>query len=463
MMEKPLFWHQGLFLQPQHLQLASRYGESLNQPLYTHLQPHFWGVGRWRIQAAALNNQQFQLAEGSFLFPDMTYAVIGENALIMPRSFEGAWEEGTTHFSVYIGLRKLDESGKNVSVISGIERISQVATRWVTTTPADQVPDLHQDGPVADVQRLQYVLKLFWETEKDQLGDYDLIPLAQLEKDQESFRLSKRYIPPCLSIGADTQLLSIIKEIRDQIGARTRQLEGYKRDRGLHSAEFGARDMVYLLALRSLNRYAPLLAHMAEARHGHPWNVYGLLRQMIGELSTFSAEISFNGRDREDNRLLPPYQHGQIGTCFGAALALITRLLDQITAGPEHVIALSYDGTYYGADLPPAIFEGRNRFYLVLETTANPQDILSSLQRIAKLGCRESLPILIARSLSGVGLTHLDQVPQALSRRSNAFYFQIDHHSDQWIQVQNGKNCALYWDTAPEDLKVELMVVGRRT
>ncbi|UCF86328.1 MAG: type VI secretion system baseplate subunit TssK, partial [Desulfobacteraceae bacterium] len=36
-----------------------------------------------------------------------------------------------------------------------------------------------------------------------------------------------------------------------------------------------------------------------------------------------------------------------------------------------------------------------------------------------------------------------------------------DHHSDQWAQVQQGHNIALYWDTAPEDLKVELMVVGR--
>jgi type VI secretion system protein ImpJ len=68
---------------------------------------------------------------------------------------------------------------------------------------------------------------------------------------------------------------------------------------------------------------------------------------------------------------------------------------------------------------------------------------------------------LIARSLSGVGLNHLSEVPQELPRRAGALYFQIDHHSDQWAQVQNVKNLALYWDAAPEDLKIELMVVGR--
>jgi type VI secretion system protein ImpJ len=83
------------------------------------------------------------------------------------------------------------------------------------------------------------------------------------------------------------------------------------------------------------------------------------------------------------------------------------------------------------------------------------------MQNIAKLGCRESLPILIAKALSGIGLTHLAQVPQELPRRANAIYFQIDHHSDQWGRIQKSSNLALYWDVAPEDLNVELMTVAR--
>jgi len=80
---------------------------------------------------------------------------------------------------------------------------------------------------------------------------------------------------------------------------------------------------------------------------------------------------------------------------------------------------------------------------------------------VAKLGARESLPILIARALPGVRLEHLDLPPQELPRRARSIYFQVDHHSDQWAYVERGNNIALYWDVAPEDLKVELMVVGR--
>jgi type VI secretion system protein ImpJ len=48
-----------------------------------------------------------------------------------------------------------------------------------------------------------------------------------------------------------------------------------------------------------------------------------------------------------------------------------------------------------------------------------------------------------------------------LPRRAGALYFQVDHHSDQWTAITKGRNIALFWDSAPEDLKVELMVVGR--
>jgi type VI secretion system protein ImpJ len=125
------------------------------------------------------------------------------------------------------------------------------------------------------------------------------------------------------------------------------------------------------------------------------------------------------------------------------------------------VIGLLYDGTYYTGDLKPAIFEGRNRFYLVLKTEEDPKLILQSIVTVAKLSAREHLPILIARALPGIKLEHLPVPPQELPRRARSIYFAIDHHSDQWRMVTKGHNIALYWDNAPEDLQAELMVVGR--
>ncbi|BBO88781.1 type VI secretion system baseplate subunit TssK [Desulfosarcina ovata] len=460
-MERALYWHQGLFLQPQHFQLQDRFTRSLLEPLHRKLVPHFWGVGRMAVKSASLGNRSIGLNSGEFLFQDMTYAVLPDNAVIQSRSFENAWQDGGKPFMIYLGLKKFNPAGANVTVVDDLNKLENVTTRFVATESVDEIRDLHGSGPNAQIQHLMLVLKFFWETEKDQLSDYELIPLTRLERQGDAIQMSETHIPPCLSLSAAPGLDRLVKEVRDQIAARGRQLEAFKKDRGIHSAEFGSRDMVFLLALRTLNRYITQLIHFTEVGEVHPWYAFSVLRQLIGEMSTFSERVSASGVMDDGSVLVPAYRHDALWICFSSAQTLVTQLLDEITAGPEYMLPLLFDKTYFTTDLPPAIFEGRNRFYLALATEADPKMVLPSVEQIAKFSSREYMPILIARSLPGINLTYLQVPPQELPRRANTLYFQIDHHGDPWAQVQHGKNLALYWDNPPEDLKVELMVVGR--
>jgi type VI secretion system protein ImpJ len=458
---RPLFWHQGLFLQPHHFQRLDAYVHSLLAAPQAFLQPFFWGAASVDLQESALANRLLRLLQGEFILPDQTHVVFPGNAIVEPRSFDNAWPEGERYLQVYLGLRRLSDGGENVTVVAGLENLGSVSTRFVTTADPEELADLYQSGPAARIQRLYYLLKLFWQSETDALGDYELLPLARLERSGEEIRLSGSYAPPCLGMNAAKPLAGMFREIRDQISSRGSQLESYKRERGIHTAEFGARDMVYLLALRSLNRYIPVFQHLSETGRVHPWQAYGLVRQLIGELSSFSIGIGALGTAEDGTELLPPYDHRNLGECFHLALGLVTRLLDEITAGPDYVIPLLYDGTYLTAELPPAVFEGGNRFYLVCQSETDAGRIIKSLETIAKLASRETLPILIARALPGVRVHHLATPPQELPRRSRSIYFQIDHQSDHWVRVQKGHNLALFWDAAPEDLKAELMIVGR--
>jgi len=458
---RPLFWHQGLFLQPQHFQLLDRSFQSLMTPFHHFIEPHFWGIGEIEVQKAALGLNSFNLLKGNFLFPDGTFAVFPGNAFVEARAFKEAWVEGGKPFTVLIGLKKWNNDGENVTVVEKLENLSGVTTRFVTMPDPEEVKDLHSGGPPGRVKRLYFALKIFWEPEREQLGDYVFIPVAQLDRSGEEIRLSERFVPPSLTISSSESLFSLIKEMRDQIAARSHQLEEYKSQRGIQTAEFGSRDMVYLLALRSLNRYVPAFFHFTEAQQVHPWAVYGILRQLIGELSTFSERFNVMGELEDGTRVLPNYDHRNLWECFSVARQMVTQLLDEITAGPEYVMRLIYDGTYYAATLKPAMFEGRNRFYLVLKTEEEPKLVPKSVETMAKFSSREHLPILIARALPGIGLEHLPSPPQELPRRAHSIYFAVNHHSDQWASVQTGNNIALYWDNAPEDLEVELMVVGR--
>lgn len=460
-MTKPLFWHQGLFLQPQHFQLQDAHVRAQFADHRTFGTPDQWGVAELRIEREALENGSFSLNAGRFLFQDGTFTAFPGNALLEARAFKGSWIEGGKPLTVYAGLKKWNDQGENVTLVEKFEGLFDIPTRAVAPKDPEQVPDLHAAGPPGTVQRLHYVVKLFWETELELLGEYHLLPIAQLERFGDEIRLSERFVPPAMTVYASDVLAAIVKEIRDQVTARCHKLESYKSQKGVQTAEFGSRDMVYLLALRSLNRYVPLLFHLLGNPGLHPWTVFGVLRQLIGELSSFSEQVNVLGELEDGRLLLEDYAHDRLWPCFSSAQRLITRLLDEITAGPQYTLPLLFDGTYYSTDLEPAMLEGGNRYFLVLRTEHDPKQVLQSIATVTKLSAREFLPIIIARALPGIELEHLPVPPQELPRRAHCIYFLINHRDDQWNYVEKNRNIGLYWDNAPDDLAAEIMIVGR--
>ena len=135
-------------------------------------------------------------------------------------------------------------------------------------------------------------------------------------------------------------------------------------------------------------------------------------------------------------------------------------LLDAITVGPGHIIRLQFDGTYYSADLSEAVFDDRNRFWLVLRTEAPAEETAEAVRRVAKLSARRNITTLIARAVPGVPLEYFETPPAGVPRRANTHYFRLDHASVQWLDIASSRTVSLFWDTAPADLVAELVVLG---
>ncbi len=461
-MEKPLFWHQGLFLQPQHLQLNDLCNQSNFMPYHKYIQPYLYGITRLEIKEAALSNFSLQIDSGELWFNDMTYAVINGNAVIEPRFFQDVWVDGEKPLTVYIGLKKNSSTNENVATRQPGDNLADINTRFVTNAAPEQINDLHQGGAPAQVKKMSYLLKLFFDTEKEQLGNYDLIPVAKIERQGDEVRISKEFIPPCVSINSSAELQIRVKEMYNQLTFRGRELESHKKKRGIHNAEFGSRDMVYLLALRSFNRYIPVLSHMLEGQDIHPWNLYSVIRQLIGELSSFSDRIDVLGNDDDGLQQLPVYDHNDVWHCFAGASVLVSSLLDEITAGPEYVIPLNYDESYFSAVLNPEFFDGNNHYYIVIRTDEEVKTILDTVEIEVKVGALKILPVLIERALPGAVIEYLPAPPQELPRRSDSIYYRVDNHDQQWGVVEKEKTIGLYWEDPPEDLRVEIMIVRRK-
>lgn len=459
---RPVFWHQGLLLQPQHFQLAERSLQTMLAPWQELLVPHFWGVSRLALRLSFSAQRSLEVAAGAFLFPDGTYLEYPGDAVIEPRGIDERSCPGPGPFTVYLGLRKWNSNAANVTVLEQGAPLHGVTTRFAAPPDASPCPDLHSGGAQGEVRQMSFVLKFFLPHEIEHQADYLLLPVARIGRKPDGLELLPDFIPPCLGLTASPLLFELVQQIADQLAACSRRLEEAKRQRGIQFAEFGSKDMVYLLALRTLNRYLAQLRHLLEAGSVHPWEVYGVLRQLVAELSSFSEEVTALGENSADGaRLLPEYDHMEIGSCFSTAHDLILKLLAQVTAGPEYALPLHFDGTYFASELLPAHLAGGSRFYLVLNTEQDPKLVVSAVATSAKLSARERLPLLVSQALPGIPIEHLPAPPQELPRRASSVYFSIDNHAEQWELVQKWNNISLSWDQAPADLRVEVMIVAR--
>ena len=333
---KPIHWQEGLFLQPHHFQWQDLYFQSQIDPLNRYLQPYFWGTGRMEIHEEALSNNVFSVLRGEFRFRDLTHAIYPGNAVLESRNFEKAWKDKGKSFNVYLGIRRLSRTSGNVSDPADFESFSMIPTRYMSEREGENLTDLYAGGEELPIERMRYVLKLLWEDEKSCIGDYEVIPMARLESRKGEVVMMPEYVPPVLALASCDELMQSIKAMNEMITATSNRLEMHKKDRGVQTAAFGTKDMIFLFTLRTLNRFSPLLRHMlGKAGAVHPWAFYGVLCQLIGELSTFSSKINLNNIRKDSPFYLLEYDHEALTRCFKRARYILSRLMADITSEPE--------------------------------------------------------------------------------------------------------------------------------
>jgi len=456
---RQICWHQGLFLQPQHLQHMDLFHQSRMSTLMKIGHPFFYGVAMLEINEGALSNDVFEVINGEFLMKDGSFVDYPDEAILPARSFSADWKDRHKPFSIYVGIRKMNPKGGNVTMVSEQNPDSNVDTRFLSSAKAESVADYHMDGPPASIKQLSHVMKLFWQNEIDDAEDYELMQIAEVVSDGGATILSPTYIPPSVHIGSSPVMLRALKEIRDELSSRIRQLEDYKLPAGTSGTAVDSRSISFLMAIQILSQYVPMLFHYIGAPTLHPFFAYGVLRQLIGGVSTLSTRVSFLGETDQGEKLLPEYAHENLGECIQSAYKLIVQLMNELTVSSETIIRFEkQQANQFYATLPEGAAQAKN-IYISLITKQNIEDILDSFLNRAKIGSEDQVKIYAERSLPGLSLVFLKSQPEGVPRRPNSSYFLVDKRHFAWKGVVEKNNIMLSWDGAPEDLKVDIIAV----
>jgi type VI secretion system protein ImpJ len=411
------------------------------------------------VASELLTARAFEVRAANLIFQDQTYIEFPGNAVISSRSFDKVWAKSDVPLRVFLGLRKLSMVSPNVTVVDSLADVGEVNTRFASLGQAETTPDLYAQGPSAEVRTLVHVVKVFFEPELETLDDYDLIPVAELVRDIDTVRSVSRIAPPCYALSGSQLLSDVLNDIRDDMAGRLRQIAEYKLPRDMQRDELDPDFLMLLQAVQALNRLVPSLVHLAETRQIHPWTVYGFLRVCVGELSTFSDRTDVLGRQNPKDEGIPPYDHVNLGACFLAARQLISQLLGEISVGPQFHAYFDPRDVFSVAVLPADFFGERHRFYLVTKTASNNDRLSQDFLSTARLASPSELPALIDHALPGIDLIEVLSPPQGLPQRPNTRYYRIEQISAAWETVEKEGELAMFWPTAPEDLRVEIVVL----
>ncbi len=465
MSDGPIYWHPGLFLQPQHFQILQRQTSEALASVTAHLVPYFWGVAACSVNTAALSAGRLELSGIQLVFPGTAELIAYPgNAVCAGRQIplEAIPVDGA--LNAYAGLRAVKPGQPNVTVGETADQMAAAATRLAVPVAPEAVPDIYGSGPAAQVRRMVYVLNLVFESERDKTGDMDLVPVARLVREGDKIALDPRFVPPCLNIAAAPILAAMLREVRDRVLGRARQLEGYK---NLSAKAAASSDFtLLLLGLRTLSRFAARLDHAVAAPCLSPWEAYGLLRELVAELSVFSLNIGVLGEDWQDKRQVPDYTHNDPAACFRAACDVIARLLEGISAGPRFVTRFTFEEPYWKAQIPlPVLTEIKTaggEIWLVLQSAGMaPEKLKESAARLLKLSPPGGMASLLVRALPGLALTASESPPPGMPRMQGAVYFHVGRDCPLWGEVEKDGRLCMHWSGAPQDLDAQLAVLGR--
>lgn len=470
MHDGPIFWHQGLALQPQQFQLADERTLDMLSDTARILRPLAWGVKNLRLNDGALRQGRIEVVALEALFPASGELVrVPENAAVLPPVMPCGMRQGQ-EFLLVARLAKLPAAGET-------DRQPETESSEGRTIPvvSRKIPDRYRTAAPVDVEtvlamiRLELIERVSRKESscqsactpegKEPAEAGASLPLALLRRTQSGFEPVPDYAPPCLLIENSPLLHETLRHILSAVFERSRDLAPLRHKTG--PGRFSDDPLRFLL-LRSLTRYGKLL-ELACNYPLPPFRCYALLQELLGELSVFSLNYSPLGEDASGHPCIAPYRHDDPAPAFLSLERVILEILGSLHTQTNFLQPFVQEESWLQVAPPPELLDaqaGRRQFWVVLHGAKG--SLAKSAQTIGhiKMACGEDLLELAARALPGLAFTHkraalLPGIPTA----SDDMLLQLDPSGELWDHVRQTGSLCLFWPDGPEKLEADFAVL----
>jgi type VI secretion system protein ImpJ len=444
-MSDKVIWLEGMVLSPHHLQQSDQQHEVDHIARWQWQAPSFYGVASLDIDPDALGSGFFRVREASGVFPDGTaFHFPKQDAQLDQRPFEEAFPAGKDSLAVYLALPALTPGNANLEGEPGrpARYLSQVR----------EVQDINTGGTLRPITFGRLNLRLLFEGESP--AGFQTLKIAELKRDgQGRPALDDSFIPPCVRLTGSANLNAMLKKMLDGCMQKSQYLMSQRAQKATGVAQFSAETLTNWLLLNAVNSALPELAHALQQGQAHPESVYRQLLRFAGSLMAFGQE----------NRLgdLPRYQHGDLRASFKPLLNLIDLLLSATVPTGYRMFNLArMSPVQYAANLRDADFHQLGQFFLGVSAQASEVEVITAVQRKAKLAAAARIETLVSHALPGVSLVPETAPPQGIPAKAGFKYFRLHQNGDLWEQIVQSRTLALHMPPDLPQLRLELVAIS---
>lgn len=434
-------WSEGLFLRPQHFQQETRYLERYVELRSGMLRPYPWGVTELKLDADLLRIGKVALASARGVLPDGTpFAIPEDDASPQPLEIG----ENVRDCVVYLCLPVRRPAAQDVSTRDDEDAVVRHVVMDIDardhTTAGDSLAIL-QIGALNT--------RLLLET--DERADYTCIGIARVVECRvdKQVVLDDSYLPAALHVHAVRRLAGFLTELQGLLQHRAAALAG----RVSQSGKGGTAEIGDFLMLQLVNRYEPLLAHLA-GQHGlHPEDLFRVLVQIAGELATFTGTNQRPGQ-------MPTYRHDDLKATFEPVMRMLRDSLSMVleqTAIPIPLKERAY-GIRVGQVPDPALMTQAN-FVLAVSASMPAEELQRRFPSQVKIGSVETIRDLVNSALPGVPIRPLGVAPRQIPFHAGYIYFQLDRASEFWGAMRNSGGFAIHVGGDFPDLQMEFWAI----
>ena len=434
-----VFWSEGLFLRPHHLQQNDRYVEHLLERRVGHVTPYPWGFSSLEIDRDLAQQSKFSLRRASGVMPDGTPFDIPADSLIpdpidVPDTAAGqiAW------LSLPVAApntREIDDKDAESA-----SRYVRGAEMFIDSTSALRI---EEEIDIAHP-------RLAFELRRTAKPGYVGLGIARvLEIRDKNILFDEKFIPPMLICSAHPVVDGWINRIVGWIDNKLEELSRYASD----PSSGGGLQSVDYLVLQSLNRQIPVLKHFARSGFIHPERLFDELLRLAGELATFATP---ERRARE----YPAYDHDDLENVFAP---LIRDIQDFLSARlGRRAIRLEIIERAQNAFVSP--IRDRSLFRnatLVLEVAARRPliEIQHEFPQLFKIGPNTKMNEIVHANLPGIPLVHLPTPPPAIRTITDHVYFYLDRKSPLWPEFSTAASIGMHFSGDWPELELELWAI----